>query len=195
MKPNQYIQQAFADSIKAKQATLDTLGEQIAAASELMVQCLLSRGKVLVCGNGGSAADAQHFAAELVGRYETDRRGLAAIAMTTDTSALTAIANDMHYDSIFSRQLEALAQERDVLLAISTSGNSKNINQAIDSAHKLNLPIIALTGKTGGKTKSTLSDQDINLCVPADNTARIQEVHILILHCLCGLIERRITNG
>lgn len=194
MNSVQYIKQAFADSIRTKQNAAEKLTEPLAQAADIALSSLNDGGKMMICGNGGSAADAQHFAAELVGRFEAERRGLAAIALTTDTSAITAIANDIDYNQIFARQITALGSPADVLIAISTSGNSPNVIQAIHAAHASNLRVIALTGANGGGIRTLLKAQDVLLCVPADNTARIQEVHILLLHCLCGIIERRIAQ-
>lgn len=184
------IHKSFNDSIQAKIATAEILTNDIANAAALLVECLLHGNKILVCGNGGSAADAQHFAAELMNRFEVERPSLPAIALTTDTSTLTAIANDYEYNAIFAKQIRALGQPRDVLIAISTSGNSGNVVHAIKAAHDRNLAVIALTGREGGEIASLLSPtQDIELRVPATQTARIQETHILILHCLCDLID------
>jgi D-sedoheptulose 7-phosphate isomerase len=141
------------------------------------------------CGNGGSAADAQHFAAEMLNRFEMERPGLAAIALTTDSSTLTSIANDYDYNQVFSKQVRALGQTNDVLLAISTSGNSRNVMEAVAAAHERNLAVVALTGKGGGRIAPMLGEGDIHICVPATNTARIQEVHLLTLHCLCDAID------
>jgi len=183
------ISQHFADSAKTKQKAAELLAAPIAQAVEMMVKCMLANGKILACGNGGSAADSQHFAAELVGRFERERPGLAAIALTTDTSALTAIANDYDYEQVFSRQVQALGQGSDVLLAISTSGESKNVIAAIHAAHERDMQVVALTGKSGGKIGSLLAKEDVHICVPSDRTARIQEVHLLALHCLCDGID------
>jgi D-sedoheptulose 7-phosphate isomerase len=155
----------------------------------LIYQALTSDKKILACGNGGSAADAQHFAAELVGRFERERRELPAIALSTDSSILTAIANDYSYEVIFSKQVRALGQAGDVLLGISTSGNSANIIAAIEAAHLKGMSVIAFTGKDGGKIKNILNNSDVHLCVPADRTARIQETHLLLLHCLCDGVD------
>jgi D-sedoheptulose 7-phosphate isomerase len=179
----------FAESAKTKQKAAELLAEPIARAIEMMVECMLANGKILACGNGGSAADCQHFAAELIGRFERERPGLAAIALTTDTSALTAIANDYAYEQVFSRQVQALGQASDVLLAISTSGHSKNVIAAIHAAHERDMRVVALTGKTGGEIGSLLAKEDAHICVPSDRTARIQEVHLLTLHCLCDGID------
>jgi D-sedoheptulose 7-phosphate isomerase len=154
-----------------------------------MVQCLKNDGKILACGNGGSAADAQHFAAELVNRFEMERPPLSAIALTTDTSTLTSIANDYDYDQVFSKQVRALGHGGDLLLAISTSGNSRNVVAAIHAAHEAQMTVIALTGRNGGKMAEVLRSSDIHICVPAQSTARIQEVHLLTLHCLCDAID------
>jgi D-sedoheptulose 7-phosphate isomerase len=186
------LQHLFSASIEAKIAAADTLPEHIAKAAELMVNALLSGHKILSCGNGGSAADAQHFSAELINRFERDRPGLPAIALTTDTSALTSIANDYHYDEIYSKQIRALGQSGDVLLAISTSGQSNNIIQAVQAAHDANMRVVALTGKSGGPLAQVLSAQDIEIRVPHGQTARIQEVHLCVIHYLCDLIDNQI---
>jgi D-sedoheptulose 7-phosphate isomerase len=154
-----------------------------------MVKCLLANGKILACGNGGSAADAQHFSAELLNRFERERPGLAAIALTTDTSTLTAIANDYEYEQVFSKQLAALGQAGDVLLGISTSGNSKNVARAVSAAHEREMRVVALTGRGGGEIGKLLAPEDVHICVPHSQTARIQEVHLLTLHCLCDGID------
>jgi len=183
------ISQHFADSVQTKQKSAELLAAPIAQAAELMVKSLLANGKILACGNGGSAADSQHFAAELIGRFERERPGLAAIALTTDTSALTAIANDYDYEQVFARQVQALGQASDVLLAISTSGYSKNVIAAIHAARDRDMQVVALTGKSGGKIGGLLAKEDVHICVPSDRTARIQEVHLLTLHCLCDGID------
>ena len=179
----------FEDSIAAKRDAMELLAAPLAAAVETMTACLLGVGKILACGNGGSAADAQHFAAELVNRFEMERPPLAAIALTTDTSTLTSIANDYSYNQVFAKQVQALGQPGDVLLAISTSGNSANVIEAIHAAHDREMRVVALTGKDGGRIAGLLKETDINLCVPSDRTARIQEVHLLCLHCLCDGID------
>lgn len=183
------ISQHFADSAHLKLQTMDLLAEPIALAAEQIVQCLLADGKVLSCGNGGSAGDAQHFSSEMLNRFEMERPGLAAVALTTDSSTLTSIANDYAFEEIFSKQVRALGQPNDLLLAISTSGNSRNVIQAILAAHEREMGVIALTGKDGGEMAELLHANDIHLCVPADSTARIQEVHLLIIHCLCDAID------
>jgi len=179
----------FAESAQLKLQAARTLAEPIAQAAERMVQCLMNDGKIMSCGNGGSAADAQHFSAELLNRFETERPGLAAIALTTDSSTLTSIANDYDYDQVFSKQVRALGLANDLLLAISTSGNSRNVVEAIEAAHERGLGVIALTGRSGGLMAGMLTEGDVHICVPATNTARIQEVHLLILHCLCDAID------
>lgn len=189
------IKQHFHDSISTKNLSAELLPETIANAGDLMVQALLENHKILSCGNGGSAADAQHFAAEMINRFETERPSLPAISLTTDTSTLTSIANDYHYDEIFAKQIKGLGQPGDILLAISTSGNSKNITQAIQAAHDRNLHIIALTGRDGGQIASLMSGNDIEIRVPAQSTARIQETHLLIIHCLCDLIDRTLFSN
>ena len=183
------VSQHFADSAKTKQKAAELLAAPIAQAAELMVKCLLANGKILACGNGGSAADSQHFAAELLGRFERERPGLAAVALTTDTSTLTAIANDYDFEQVFSKQVQALGQASDLLLAISTSGQSKNIVAAIHAAHERDMQVVALTGKGGGNIAGLLSNEDVHICVPSNTTSRIQEVHLLTLHCLCDGID------
>ena len=179
----------FADSVAAKQAAMAAMAAPIAAAAEAMTATLRAGGKIMACGNGGSAADAQHFAAELLNRFEMERAPLAAVALTTDTSTLTSIANDYHYDLVFAKQVLALGRPGDVLLAISTSGNSPNVLAAMQAAQSKGVRVVALTGKEGGKMATALKPDDLHLCVPADRTARIQEVHLLVLHCLCDGID------
>jgi len=183
------ISQHFTDSAHLKLQALEVLAEPIAAAAERMVQCLMNEGKIMSCGNGGSAADAQHFSAEMLNRFERERPGLAAIALTTDSSTMTSIANDYAFEQIFSKQLRALGQPNDLLLAISTSGNSKNILEAVHAAHEREIAVIALTGNGGGQIAEALYQSDIHLCVPSTVTARIQEIHLLTLHCLCDAID------
>jgi|UniRef100_UPI004047D67C D-sedoheptulose 7-phosphate isomerase len=185
----QRVKKHFFDSIETKQKAAETMPEDIVRAINLMHQALTSEKKILACGNGGSAADAQHFAAELIGRFERERRELPAIALSTDSSILTAIANDYSYEVIFSKQVRALGQEGDVLLGISTSGNSANVIAAIEAAHLKGMSVIAFTGKDGGKIKNILKNSDVHLCVPAERTARIQETHLLLLHCLCDGVD------
>ena len=179
----------FGDSARLKMETMDLLAEPIARAAEMMSQSLLSDGKILACGNGGSAADAQHFSSELINRFEMERPGLAAVALTTDSSILTSIANDYEFSQIFSKQVTALGHVGDVLLAISTSGNSRNVVGAIRAAHARDMVVVALTGGSGGQVGELLRDGDIHICVPATSTARIQEVHLLTIHCLCDGID------
>jgi len=183
------IKSNFTESIQTKIAASEQISEAIEQAGLIMVQCLLTGQKILACGNGGSAGDAQHFSAELLNRYETERPSLPAIALTTDTSTITSIANDYHYDEIFSKQLRALGNNGDVLLAISTSGNSKNVIKAIETAVSRDMPIIALTGGDGGSIAGLLGANDIEIRVPSSRTARIQEVHLLVIHCLCDIID------
>jgi D-sedoheptulose 7-phosphate isomerase len=183
------INQHFSDSAATKMQAVKVLAEPLARASERMVQCLMDEGKILSCGNGGSAADAQHFAAELLNRFEKERPPLSAMALSTDTSTLTSIANDYSYNEVFSKQVRALGHPRDLLLAISTSGNSPNVMEAIKAAHDRQMGVIALTGKQGGKMAGMLKATDVHICVPADRTARIQEVHLLCLHCMCDAID------
>jgi D-sedoheptulose 7-phosphate isomerase len=185
----QRVKKHFFDSIETKKKAAETMSEDIVRAINLMYQALASEKKILACGNGGSAADAQHFAAELVGRFERERRELPAIALSTDSSILTAIANDYSYEVIFSKQVRALGQAGDVLLGISTSGNSANVVAAIEAAHLKGMSVIAFTGKDGGKIKNILKNSDVHLCVPAERTARIQETHLLLLHCLCDGVD------
>ena len=179
----------FADSAKLKSEAASVLGEPIAQAGTLLAQALKAGGKALACGNGGSAADAQHFAAELVNRFEAERPPLAGLALTTDSSTLTSIANDYAYQQVFAKQVRAIGRRGDVLLAISTSGNSANVIEALHVAHELGVKIIALTGNGGGKMGPLLTAEDVHICVPHKNTARIQEVHLLVLHCLCDAID------
>ena len=183
------ISENFSESAHLKLQSMDALAGPIAAAAERMVQCLRADGKILACGNGGSAADSQHFAAELLNRFEMERPGLAAMALTTDSSTMTSIANDYDFEQIFSKQVRALGHKNDVLLAISTSGNSKNVLAAIVAAHENGMNVVALSGRTGGQMTEALQLTDIHICVPAQSTARIQEVHLLTLHCLCDAID------
>ena len=183
------VKQHFEASAQLKLSMAQVLAPTIAGAAQLMVKCLLSDGKILACGNGGSAADAQHFSAELLNRFEMERPGLACVALTTDSSTITSIANDYAFEQIFSKQVRALGRKGDVLLAISTSGNSPNIIDAIHAAHERNVHVVALTGRNGGKIGELMTGQDVHICVVSDSTARIQEVHLLTLHCLCDAID------
>jgi D-sedoheptulose 7-phosphate isomerase len=186
------VKQHFAASIDTKMKSMEALSPSITQAANTMVQALLNERKILCCGNGGSAGDAQHFSAELLNRYERERPPLPAIAITTDTSTLTSIANDYSYAEVFSKQVRALGQSGDILLAISTSGNSANVVEAIKVAHDRGMPVVALTGKDGGDMRPLLIDGDVEVCVPSNVTARIQEVHLLVIHCLCDLIDTQL---
>ena len=190
----QRIQQQFFDSADLKYAAAEVLARPIADAVSALVGCVTSGGKVLACGNGGSAADAQHFAAEFVGRFERERPGLPAIALTTDSSVLTAIGNDYDFNAIFSKQVQALGAPGDVLLAITTTGNSANVIAAIEAARAKEMVVIALTGHKGGKVRELLTETDVLICVPHERTARIQEVHLLTLHCLCDAIDLQLLG-
>lgn len=191
MDPIDLVAARFRDSAQLKLASVDALAPAIARAGSVLAACLRGGGKLLVCGNGGSAADAQHFAAELVGRFLIERRALAAIALTTDTSILTALGNDYGFDLIFARQIEALACPGDIVIAISTSGNSPNLLLAVDKARSLGCTTIGLLGRDGGKTAAGV---DLPLIVPVDETPRIQEMHELIVHILCDLVERDLSD-
>lgn len=186
------VQKLFSESIQTKIRAADTLGEVIVQAGQIFVDALLGGNKILACGNGGSAADAQHFSAELLNRFEKERPELPAIALTTDSSTLTAIANDYDYSQVFAKPIRALGSDGDILLAISTSGNSPSIVNAVTAAKQRQMRIIALTGKQGGDLAGMLDSQDQEIRVPSDNTARIQETHILVLHCLCDHIDRKL---
>lgn len=189
MELKQRIQTIFGSSIETKIAAADCLPDVIEQAGTLMTQSLIGGHKLLACGNGGSASDAQHFSAELLNRFERERPNLPAIALTCDSSTVTSIANDYQYNEIFSRQIRALGQAGDVLLAISTSGQSENVWHAIQAAHERQMHVVALTGRDGGKIASILSESDVEIRVPATSTARIQETHIVVIHCLCDLID------
>ncbi|HEY9101183.1 phosphoheptose isomerase [Chitinimonas sp.] len=189
------VNQHFLDSMAAMEEARELLAAPTAVVAECMVAALMADCKILACGNGGSAADAQHFAAEMVGRFEKERPGLAAFSLTTDTSAITAIANDYDYDLVFSKQVRALGQPGDVLLAISTSGNSVNVIEAIHAAHERQMTVVALTGKDGGKITELMVGDDIQLNVPAGRTARIQEVHALLIHSICDAIDCILLDG
>ncbi|MBK8970549.1 MAG: phosphoheptose isomerase [Hahellaceae bacterium] len=189
MNPAERIEELFTSSIETKQLARDVLPKVIEAAGESIVASLLNEGKVLSCGNGGSAGDAQHFSSELLNRFERERPSLPAIALSTDTSTLTSIANDYSYNEVFSKQIRALGREGDILLAVSTSGNSANVIQAIQAAHDRKMKVVALTGRDGGNMASLLTAEDIEIRVPSKSTARIQEVHLLVIHCLCDYID------
>lgn len=188
------IKENFNESIQLKIMCVDSLASPIAEAAKLMTQCLLSENKILSCGNGGSAGDAQHFSSEMLNRFEMERPGLPAIALTTDTSTITSIANDYQYADIFSKQIRALGQADDVLLAISTSGESHNIIHAVDAAHDRNMHVVALTGRDGGQMADLMIEQDIEIRVPSWSTARIQEVHLMVIHSICDLIDRQLLG-
>ncbi|MBN9205263.1 phosphoheptose isomerase [Methylibium petroleiphilum] len=185
----QRIQRHFFDSADLKNQAAEVLSKPIADAVQAVLGCITAGGKVLACGNGGSASDAQHFAAEFVGRFERERPGLAAIALNTDTSIITALGNDYDFSAIYAKQVQALGNPGDVLLAITTSGNSANIVAAVDAAHDKDMTVIALTGRGGGKLGPRLTETDVHICVPHERTARIQEVHILAIHCLCDAVD------
>lgn len=188
------VRKHFLESVEVKQRSA-MLAPLITAAAARITDCLLQDGKVLSCGNGGSAADAQHFSSELLNRFEMERPGLPAIALTTDSSTLTSIANDYAFAEIFSKQVRALGQAGDILLAISTSGNSPNVVRAIDAAHERGMHVIALTGRDGGAIARALTDEDLELRVAADRTCRVQEVHLLVIHCLCDLVDVQLLGG
>jgi len=189
------IQKLFRDSIETKRQAMEVLIPHIDLASQVMVAALLNEGKILTCGNGGSAGDAQHFSSELLNRFERERPSLPALALTTDTSTLTSIANDYSYNEVFSKQIRALGQPGDILLAISTSGNSANVIQAIQAAHDREMTVVALTGRDGGGMASLLLPEDVEIRVPAKVTARIQEVHLLVIHCLGDQIDQQLVGS
>ena len=191
----QRIQQHFFDSADLKYAAAEILAKPIADAVGTLLGCITAGGKVLTCGNGGSAGDAQHFAAEFVGRFERERPGLAAISLSTDTSILTAVANDYDFNQVFSKQVQAIGAPGDVLLAISTSGNSANVLAAVAAAHAKEMAVIALTGRSGGKLRELLTETDVHICVPHERTARIQEVHLLVIHCLCDTVDLQLLGS
>ena len=190
----QRIEQQFIDSADLKYQSAQILSKPIAAAVHAILASVTSGNKVLACGNGGSAADAQHFAAEFVGRYERERPELGAIALTTDSSIITAIANDYDFSVIFSKQVRALGIAGDVLLALSTSGNSANVLAAIEAAHEREMTVVALTGRGGGKIRQALRETDVHICVAHERTARIQEVHALVIHCICDGVDTQLLG-
>ena len=185
----QRVRDHFAESIATKQTAADALAESIVAAGRGRTDSLLADGKILSCGNGGSAADAQHFSSELLNRFEMERPGLPAMALTTDASTVTSISNDYSYEEIFSKQVLALGKQQDVLFGISTSGNSENVIRAIAAAHERGMKVVALSGRDGGRMANLFVEGDVEIRVPATRTARIQEVHLLVIHCLCDLID------
>ncbi len=195
MDPLTRVRDHFAESIATKQTAADALTESIAAAGRVMSDALLADGKILSCGNGGSAADAQHFSSELLNRFEMERPGLPAMALTTDASTVTSISNDYSYEEIFSKQVRALGKPQDVLLGISTSGNSENVIRAIAAAHERGMKVVALSGRDGGRMADLFDEGDVEIRVPATRTARIQEVHLLVIHCLCDLIDTTLLGA
>ncbi len=195
MESEDVVRDHFTESIAVKRAAADALLAPIAAGGALLTRCLLDDGKILSCGNGGSAGDAQHFSSELLNRFEMERPGLPAMALTTDSSTVTSISNDYAYEEIFAKQVRALGRPGDVLLAISTSGNSENVCRGIEAAHERGMPVLALTGRDGGRMASLLGAGDVEVRVPADRTARIQEVHLVVIHCLCDLIDRTLLGA
>ncbi len=188
------VQQLFNDSIQTKRQALEQLAAPIAGAAELIVSRMMAGCKILSCGNGGSAADAQHFSSEMLNRFERERPGLPAFALTTDSSTLTSIANDYDYEEVFAKQVRALGQPGDLLLAISTSGASPNVNAAVEAAHEREMYVVALSGKDGGRLATLLNGDDREIRVPSESTARIQEIHLLTIHCLCDLIDRQLLG-
>jgi D-sedoheptulose 7-phosphate isomerase len=188
------VRNHFQESVMTIRDTVDDLAPLIVTAAGHMIRALLSDRKILACGNGGSAADAQHFSAELLNRFERERPGLPGIALTTDASTITSIANDYHFDDVFSKQVRALGQPGDILLGITTSGNSPNVLRAVHAAHERQMIVVALNGREGGEMTSVLQGQDVNLCVRGPSTARIQEVHGIIIHCLCDLIDYQLLG-
>lgn len=195
METTQQIQRLFEESIDTKARALPLLLGPIADAAQLIFDRLILGNKVLSCGNGGSAGDAQHFSSEMLNRFERERPGLPGMALTTDTSTLTSIANDYSFEQIFSKQVSALGNPGDILLAISTSGGSANVNKAVQAAHEREMEVIALTGREGGELATLLKGQDIEIRVPSSSTARIQETHLLVIHCLCDLIDRKLLGN
>lgn len=189
------VRDHFAESIATKETAVDAISMNIAEAGELMSRSLLADGKILSCGNGGSAADSQHFSSELLNRFEMERPGLPAMALTTDSSTLTSISNDYAYEEIFSKQVRALGRAGDILLGISTSGNSENVCRAIAAAHERDMKVVALTGRDGGRMADMFGDGDVEIRVPATRTARIQEVHLVVIHCLCDIIDTSLLGG
>ena len=190
----QRVKNNFQESILTTRNCSDNLAPLIATAAARMISALLADHKILVCGNGGSAADAQHFSAELLNRFERERPGLPAISLTTDTSTITSIANDYNFDDIFAKQVRALGQPGDILLGITSSGNSQNVIRALHAAHERGMIVVVLNGRDGGETTAVLAGDDVNICVPGTSTARIQEVHGIVIHCLCDLIDYQLLG-
>jgi D-sedoheptulose 7-phosphate isomerase len=195
MDPLTRVRDHFAESIATKQTAAEALAESIAAAGRVMADALLADGKILSCGNGGSAADSQHFSSELLNRFEMERPGLPAMALTTDASTITSISNDYSFEDIFAKQVRALGKPQDVLLGISTSGNSENVIRAIGAAHERGMRVVALSGRNGGRMAEMFAEGDVEIRVPATRTARIQEVHLLAIHCLCDLIDTTLLGS
>ena len=195
MDPLTRVRDHFAESIATKQTAAEALAESITAAGRVMADALLADGKILSCGNGGSAADSQHFSSELLNRFEMERPGLPAMALTTDASTVTSISNDYSFKEIFAKQVRALGKPQDVLLGISTSGNSENVIRAIDAAHERGMKVVALSGRDGGRMADLFAEGDVEIRVPATRTARIQEVHLLAIHCLCDLIDSTLLGS
>ena len=191
----QRVKNNFAESIKLKSDICDQLAPHIVLAADIMIIGLFEEKKILACGNGGSAADAQHFSSEMLNRYDMERPGLPAIALTTDSSTLTSIANDYQYADVYSKQIRALGQPGDILLAISTSGDSHNIIHAVDAAHEKEMRIVALTGREGGQVADLIRENDVEIRVPSWSTARVQEIHIMIIHSICDLIDQRLLGS
>lgn len=194
MDPHERVIQHFHESIRTKQMAMDQLASVIVEAAGTMARCLQQEGKILSCGNGGSAADAQHFSSKLLNRFEMERPGLPAFALTADTSTITSIANDYQYQDVFAKQVRALGQDGDVLLAISTGGQSGNVVAAVEAAHERGMRVIAFTGRDGGQIAALMGEGDVEIRVPAQAAARTQEVHLLVIHCLCDLIDQYLFN-
>lgn len=189
------IRDIFTESIQTKIAAADALPEAIDSAGKIMVNSLLNGHKILTCGNGGSAGDAQHFSSEMLNRFERERPSLPAIALTTDTGTLTSISNDYSFNDVFSKQIRALGQAGDILLAFSTSGNSRNVINAMETALSKDMLIVALTGKDGGEMAGLVGPNDVEIRVPSNSTARIQEVHLVIIHALCDYIDNALFGA
>ena len=194
MQASQRVLEIFEESVEVISKASNQIAQQTAEAADLMIESLLSGGRILICGNGGSAADAQHFSAEMLNRYEKERPPLPAIALTTDSSTLTAVANDYAYEDVFAKQVQALGQPRDVLLVITTSGNSRNLARAVVAAHEKEMRCVGLSGKTGGELSKLFTSSDVDIIVSGPSTARIQEVHGIIIHCFCDLIDQRLLG-
>ncbi len=192
---SELIHQHFSDNIQTQIQSADTLTPQITKAGQLLAEILIQGHKILTCGNGESAADSERLALSLLNKFEIERPSLPVISLNTGTGIITAIANDDHYAQIFSKQIEALAQAGDVLVLLSTNGNSQNMLKAAEAAHHRNARIIALTGKDGGKLAKLLTNHDVEIRVPSDRSARIQECHLLIIHCLCDLIDQQLFKN